>query len=269
MPFLSIDGVRLHYEVAGSGTRHLVFVHAYPTHSGMWAPQRGVFDRERCVVMYDVRGLGKSDAPSDAQAYSQDRSVADLLALLDHLGADKADICGLSMGGNIALNFAITHPQRVASLVISGTGSGSDDHATFVARTNDWALTAERDGIAAFADKVMLNGVFSEFSNRGSKERDLLRSMIMDNSVVGVAHTAREVIARRSTIPALAEKLRKLPVRTMIIAGARDDAVAVSTKVMAEAIPQARLVTIPDTGHFNNLEVPGTVNALLREFFLQ
>jgi pimeloyl-ACP methyl ester carboxylesterase len=269
MPFVPVDGVRLHYNVAGSGQRFLVFVHAYPAHSGMWAPQRGVFEGERRVVMYDVRGLGKSDAPDDARAYSQDRSVADLLALLDYLGADKADICGLSMGGNIALNFAIAHPHRVASLVVSGTGSGSDEVATFVARTNDWALTAEREGIAAFADKVMLNGVFSEFSDRGPRERELLRAMIMDNSVVGVAHTAREVIAKRPTIPALAERLRKMPVRTMVIAGERDAAVALSTKVMAESIPGARLVTIPGTGHFNNLEEPHAVNALLREFFLQ
>jgi pimeloyl-ACP methyl ester carboxylesterase len=62
--------------------------------------------------------------------------------------------------------------------------------------------------------------------------------------------------------------MRRLDVRTMIIAGERDEAVVLSTKVMAETIPGARLVIIPGTGHFNNLEEPGAVNALLREFFL-
>jgi pimeloyl-ACP methyl ester carboxylesterase len=223
---------------------------------------------DRTVVTYDVRGFGRSAAPGDPALYSQDRSVADLLALLDHLGLQQAEICGLSMGGNIALNFALRHPVRVLSLVVSGTGSGSDDHRPFIERTNSWAAAAESRGMEAFADLVMLDGVFSEYANRGARERAYLRELILANSVAGVAHTAREVIAKRPTIPQLEPRLRELPVRTLVVAGALDPAVTLASQVMATAIPLARLEIIPDTGHFNNLEVPNAVNQLLRNFLL-
>lgn len=260
------DGVRIHYDIAGSAKRHIVLVHAYPTHSRMWDPQVSALQKHRTVVTYDVRGLGRSEVPSESTAYSQDRSVADLLALLDHLGLKSADIFGLSMGGNIALNFALAHPDRVNSLVVSGTGSGSDDRETFLTRTLDWAETAERQGMQAFADKVLLNGVFSEFANRGMQERTQLRNMILDNAVTGVALTARHVIAKRPPISDLVPRMKKLNVPTMIIAGELDPAVALPTQLMANAIPDARLKMIPGTGHFNNLEVPDVVNDLLIEF---
>jgi pimeloyl-ACP methyl ester carboxylesterase len=266
MPEFSANGVNISYAVSGAGPRHLILVHAYPTHSGMWAPQIGPLGNGRVVVTYDVRGLGRSGVPTGPSGYSQDRSVADLLALLDHLKLERADICGLSMGGNIALNFALAHQDRVHSLAISGTGSGSDNREAFLKRTFDWADTAERFGIEAFADLVLQNGVFSEFAERGPRERALLHGLITDNSAIGVALTAREVIAKRPPLQALEPRMKALKVPTLVIAGEADPAVAVPTKIMAGAIPGARLEIIPGAGHFNNLEVPDTVNGLLRDF---
>jgi pimeloyl-ACP methyl ester carboxylesterase len=76
------------------------------------------------------------------------------------------------------------------------------------------------------------------------------------------------VIAKRPTIPQLEPRLKKLPVRTLIVAGALDLAVALASEVMANAIPSVRLEIVPDTGHFNNLEVPDAVNRLLQDFLL-
>jgi pimeloyl-ACP methyl ester carboxylesterase len=268
MSEFSVNGLHIHYDVAGDAARHLILVHAYPLHSASWAPQVAALSKDRTVVTYDVRGFGRSAAPNDPAAYSQDISVTDLLALLDHLGLQQADICGLSMGGNIALNFALRHPDRVSSLVVSGTGSGSDDQKPFIERTHGWAETAERDGMEAFADLVMVNAVFSEYADRGPRQRAHLRGLILGNTVPGVAHTARQVIAKRPTIPQLEPRLRELAVRTLIIAGELDAAVALPTEIMAKAIPKAHLEIIPDTGHFNNVEVPDTVNRVLRDFLL-
>ncbi|MBN8956917.1 MAG: alpha/beta fold hydrolase [Rhizobiales bacterium] len=266
MPEFFADGVSIHYEKSGLGPKHIVLVHAYPTHSRMWDPQQAALGAGRVVVTYDVRGMGRSGVPSQPAAYSQDRSVADLLSLLDHLGVQRADICGLSMGGNIALNFALAHPDRVDSLVISGTGSGSDDRATFIERTIGWAETAERYGIETFADKVLENDVFSEYANRGARERAHMRGLIVENSAKGVALTARYVIAARPPIPALEARMNKLDLPTLVIAGASDGAVSFPTQIMARAIPRAQLKIIPRTGHFNNIEEPDAVNNLLRTF---
>jgi pimeloyl-ACP methyl ester carboxylesterase len=266
MPDFRADGVKIHYDVSGAGPQHIVLVHAYPTTRRMWEPQLAALGTQRTVVAYDVRGLGKSGVPREPSAYSQQHSVADLLALLNHLNLASADLCGLSMGGNIALNFALTHPERVSSLIVSGTGSGSDDRKTFLERTLDWATIAERDGIEAFADKVLQNEVFSEYANRSERKRVHLRELILDNSAIGVAMTARYVIAARPPIPELEPLMKKLAVRTLIVAGTLDAAVAFPTAIMERAIPNAQLKLIPGTGHFNNLEEPDTVNQLLLDF---
>lgn len=266
MPTLRVDGVNLHYDVSGSGAGHLILAHAYPTNRTLWAPQVEALADGRTVVAYDIRGFGLSDAPDAADAYSPDRSVADLLALVDHLGTSRVAICGLSMGGNIALNFALTHPERVSALIVSGTGAGSDDASQFAATTNAWADAAESGGMEAFAKLILAHPIFAEYGDRGPTEAALLRKLILSNTVAGVANTARRVLARRQTINALSPRLRGLPVRTLIVIGENDAACARPAQVMMDAIPGARFAAIPGTGHFNNLEAPAALNALIRRF---
>jgi pimeloyl-ACP methyl ester carboxylesterase len=266
MPKVSVNGVGIHYTVAGSGPKTLVLAHAYPTNHRMWAPQLDALSRERTVVAYDIRGFGNSDAPDSASAYSPDRSVEDVHALVDHLGVSQVELCGLSMGGNIALNFALAYPQRVSSLIVSGTGAGSDDMAIFAKTTNAWADAAEQRGMEAFANVIAANPIFAEYGDRGAAERTQLRRLILANTVRGVAHTAREVLAKRKSINALAPRLRELPVRTLVVIGEKDVACIAPANVMTSTIPDSRLAVVPGTGHFNNLEDPATLNALILEF---
>ena len=266
MPKLNVDGVSIHYAVSGSAPKMLVLAHAYPTNHRLWAPQIEALSRSRTVVAYDIRGFGLSDAPVLPGAYSPDRSVADLRALVDHLGAPQVELCGLSMGGNIALNFALAYPQRVSSLIVSGTGAGSDDMAVFAKTTNAWADAAEHGGMEAFADAITTNPIFAEYSDRGPAEKAQLRALIVANSVPGVAHTAREVLAKRKSINALAPRLSALPVRTLVVIGEKDVACIAPASVMTSTIPDSRLAVVPGAGHFNNLEEPATLNALILAF---
>jgi pimeloyl-ACP methyl ester carboxylesterase len=266
MPEVNVEGVDIHYAASGSGAKTLVLVHAYPTNLELWEPQIEVLSRSRTVVAYDVRGFGRSDAPADADAYSPDQSVEDLRALVDHLGVAEVELCGLSMGGNIALNFALAHPRLVSSLIVSGTGAGSGDMSVFARTTNAWADAAERGGMGAFADTIAANPIFAEYSDRGPAENERLRALILANSVPGVAHTAREVLAKRKSINALASRLSELPVRTLVVVGEKDVACIAPANVMTSTIPASRLVVVPGTGHFNNLEAPAIVNELILGF---
>lgn len=266
MPKVSVDSVDIHYTVTGSGPKTLVLAHAYPTNLELWAPQVEALSRKRTVVAYDIRGFGRSDAPAHASAYSPDRSVEDLRALIDHLDAAQVDLCGLSMGGNIALNFAIAHPDRVSSLIVSGTGAGSDDMSVFAKTTNTWADAAEREGMEAFTELIATNPIFAEYSDRGPEQKARLRALILANSVPGVAHTAREVLAKRKSINALAPRLSQLSVRTLVVIGEKDVACIAPANLMTSTIPDSRLVVIPGTGHFNNLEDPAALNELILRF---
>lgn len=97
MPIASVNGIRLYYEVAGSGAP-LVLVHGFGCGVCSWDPQVRPFSRSRRVITYDVRGHGLTDAPEDPAAYSQNISVKDLHALLAHLKIRRAAIGGVSMG---------------------------------------------------------------------------------------------------------------------------------------------------------------------------
>ena len=266
MPQVQLNDIRIHYETTGTG-RPLILLHSYPTHSAVWAPQIPALSSGRRVITYDIRGFGKSDAPTSASAYSQEKSIADLLVLMEHLKIGKADLFGFSMGGNIALNFALAHPSRVSKLVLIGTGAGTGDGSAFAKVCNAWAQAADDGGIEGFARDITANPLFTEYGGRGERERDTMWRLITANTAHGVAHSAREVLAKRPTIDALAPRLKSLPVPTMVIAGAADAGCVSAGKIMAEMIPGARLHVIPATGHFTNLEEPETVNRLVREFF--
>jgi len=266
MPTLSIDGTRLHYDRRGSGQRHIILLHAYPTCRLMWEPQLELLARDRTVIACDVRGFGLSDAPDDPAAYSPQRSVADVLAIVDHLGLERTDLLGLSMGGNIALNFALAHPARVSALIVSGTGAGSDDAAAFAGTTNAWADSAERGGMDAFAETIMANPIFGEYADRGAAEKGRLRALILANRIPGVAHTARQVLAKRPTINSLVPRMQAMPAPTLVVIGERDAACVPPARVMVDALPDARFASVPGTGHFNNLEEPAMVNAILGTF---
>jgi pimeloyl-ACP methyl ester carboxylesterase len=125
MPTLTTDdGVRLHYEEAGSGVP-LVFVHEFAGDLRSWELQMQYFSRLYRCIAYNARGYPPSEVPQSVDRYSQDRARDDIRAVLDALGIDKAHIVGLSMGAFATLHFGMRYPERALSLTIAGGGYGS------------------------------------------------------------------------------------------------------------------------------------------------
>ena len=105
------DGVKLYYEEAGNGEL-VVFVHEFAGDYRSWEPQMRYFSRRYHCVTYNARGYPPSDVPQDQSKYSQDRARQDILTIVDHFGAAKAHIVGLSMGGFATLHFGMHHGDR-------------------------------------------------------------------------------------------------------------------------------------------------------------
>ena len=139
MPSFAADGVNIHYEVAGRGFP-LVLSHEFAGDITSWEPQVSFFSRRYQVVTYCARGYPPSDVPDDPDAYSRDRSVADLRSLLRHLEIEEAYIGGLSMGGSVALSFGIAHPDMCRGLIVAAAGSGSTNRAELLA---SWEAAAD------------------------------------------------------------------------------------------------------------------------------
>ena len=104
MPKIDRDGVKIHYEVHGSGPP-LILTHGYSSTSDMWRGQIEALSKNHKLVLWDMRGHGQSDYPDDPNAYSEALTVADIAALLDAIGADSAISGGLSLGGYMSLAF--------------------------------------------------------------------------------------------------------------------------------------------------------------------
>src|SRR3977135_3268511 len=141
MPKLNRDGVKIYYEVRGSGPP-LLLTHGYSSTSAMWQGQIEALSSHHRLVLWDMRGHGQSDYPDDPSAYSEALTVGDMAALLDEVGADSAIVGGLSFGGYMSLAFYRAHPERVRALLIIDTGPGfkKDD------ARDDWTKRAQHTG---------------------------------------------------------------------------------------------------------------------------
>lgn len=116
--YVVTDGVRVYYEVHGTGATTLLLLPCYPlVHSGLWKMQVPYLARHHRVVLYDPRGNGRSDRPSDPREYADVRYVEDALAVMDATGTDQAVVIGLSLGGLWGSVLATSHPDRVLGLV--------------------------------------------------------------------------------------------------------------------------------------------------------
>ncbi|MFT4038815.1 MAG: alpha/beta fold hydrolase, partial [Thermomicrobiales bacterium] len=114
--FVTVNGTRLWCETAGDGPP-LVLIHGSPLDARMWDAQVAAFAPQHRVIRYDLRGYGRSDPPTALPYRHED----DLAALLDHLGVARAAVLGLSMGGRVAVDFALASPARVSALVLAGS----------------------------------------------------------------------------------------------------------------------------------------------------
>src|SRR4030088_774487 len=123
MPKINRDGVNIYYEVHGSGPP-LLLTHGYSSTSGMWQGQIAALSKHHKLVLWDMRGHGQSDYPSDPAAYSEALTVADMAALLDEVGASTAIVGGLSLGGYMSLAFYRAAPHRGGALPVVETGRG-------------------------------------------------------------------------------------------------------------------------------------------------
>jgi pimeloyl-ACP methyl ester carboxylesterase len=260
-----VNGISLYYEVTGDGPP-LVLVHGFACGLRTWDPQVRALARQWRVVTYDVRGHGISEAPADPAAYSQPISIADLRALMEHLQTGPAAVGGLSMGGNIALNFALAHPEMVTALIVADTGAGSDDAADWVATVHGLADDLERHGIEAFADTAMANPLFARYAAQGPAAERFIRSCLMTHPARGLAHTGREVLTKRPSLYALAAQLRALAIPTLLIVGEHDEPCVKVHRFLADTIPGARHVVIPGVGHLTNLEAPDAFNREVEQF---
>ena len=153
MPYaLTDDAVRLYYEEAGTG-EPIIFVHEFAGSYWSWEPQIRYFSRRHRCLVYAARGYPPSDVPEEVERYGQARAAADIGAVMDAAGIERAHVVGLSMGAFATLHFGLDQPSRALSLVCAGIGYGAhkDHEAAFRRQAEEVARAFETQGSEQFA----------------------------------------------------------------------------------------------------------------------
>lgn len=259
------EAVALYYEETGAGFP-LIWCHEYGGDYRSWEPQVRYFSRRYRVVTWNYRGYPPSDVPKDPAAYSVEILVEDLAALMRHLGIARAHVGGLSLGGGLAVNFGIRHPELAESLVIAAAGSGTVDPKEFRENAEKQARAYETRGVEAkienFAGAASRHG-FATKDPRGWAE--FLRN-VRDHSGIGSALMMRGVQAKRKTLYELGPDLQTMPVPSLIVVGDQDEPCLEPGLFMKRHIPHAGLAVVPMSGHTVNIEEPALFNQLVAEF---
>ena len=248
MPNLKRNGVNLHYETHGDGPA-ILLSHGYSATAEMWRGQIEALSRGHQLIVWDMRGHGRSDYPDDQSAYSEEATVADMAALLDAAGADRAIVGGLSLGGYMSLAFHRVHPRRVRALLIIDTGPGfKNDEARerWNQRALGYGTRFETDGLAYL--------------------RTLSPEMAMSThrSADGLIRAARGMLVQRDD--SVIRSLPEIRVPSLIVVGANDTPFLQAADVMAAKIPHAKKIVIPDAGHSANIDQPAFFNRAVLDF---
>ncbi|HKM99237.1 MAG TPA: alpha/beta fold hydrolase [Candidatus Binataceae bacterium] len=255
---------KIYFESTGAGPA-LVFVHAGVSDSRMWDPQFEFFAARFRVVRYDHRGFGKStliDGPYTLRG--------DLLNVLAHLGIATATIVGCSMGGAIAIDFTLEHPEVVAGLVLVGSGvSGLNDPKELSEEAlKHWAAylsmvqKGDVDGARAMDAKYWIDGPRRDAAQIDPVYRE--RALMLHRQNFSLERDAHQ--EQPLTPPAIG-RLGEISARTIVVIGDNDsqDLIKLASKLAGE-IPGARLITIAEAAHLPSLERPELFNRILTEF---
>ena len=253
--FAEVNGTRLYYEIQGAGPA-LVLIHGNILDHRMWEDQFSHFAQRYSVLRYDARGFGRSALPPSAPYDHAD----DLRALLRTLGTDHAAILGLSMGGRIAVNFAIRYPEATDALI--AVDAGLDGYAFERPLLADVIAQARCSGVDAARAVWQAHPLLAPASQKPKVAKQLAE---MTATYTGWHWLHAD--PQRSPSPAAIKRLATIRAPTLIVVGERDlsDFHRIA-EVLADGIPGAERVVLPGAGHFANMEAPTEFNNVVLSF---
>lgn len=253
-----VNGTKLYYEMMGKG-RTVVLIHGGLADSRLWDDQFNVLAKYYRVIRYDLRGFGKSAFSMGPYSH-----IEDLYALLKFLKVKKASFVGLSLGGVIAMDFALEHPEIVNAFIL--TSSGLRGHPS--ARNEKSAAVhkaAEEQGKEK-AIEMWLEHPFFATGKENPSYVQRMRRMLTDNFRYW-GPTPSPIIVKWPTRPSI-ERLSEIKAPTLIIVGEQDAPnIRAIADTLEERIAGAKKVVIPGVSHHLNMEKPKEFNETVLDFF--
>lgn len=264
MAYADLSGIRLYYQVRGQGEA-LVLVPGMGADHRSWLRQLSAFQKYHRVIIYDPRGIGRSSRPKEPYAF---RALADDVAgLMDHLGIGKAHILGQSLGGIVAQETAIDHPDRVLKLVLVSTLAGGDAEAANpeLVKTLGPADGAAGTGSSAINTQKTMNALIGMSFNGVlyRKAMQIMSRFFVKQEMFDGLSDQVAAMAGHTTL----DRLHLIQAPTLVITGSADRIIRPeASERLAARIPNARLVTVIDGSHGFNLEMAARFNREVLDF---
>jgi len=260
MPRIRVNGVEIHYEWHGSeGAPVVVLSNGVLANTASWFNQTPVLSKRYRVLLYDCRGQGRSEHP--AGPYSMEMHADDLAALLDALGVEKAHIGGISYGGEISLIFAYKYLEKTLSVI--AMSAVSEVQPMLRAQIDLWTAAAQKRDPALFFRATATHNFSEGFiaANQAFLESSIPRFAALDIDAVLALFDAFQRLN-------VSSELGRIKAPTLLLYGAQDalKPPAVYGRIIAERIPHAEFLTVPNAGHVVIWEKPQEVNTALLGF---
>ncbi len=263
MPFHSVNGLDLHYEVAGQGDP-VVFIHGLGSSTRDWHSQVEFFSTDHRVISVDLRGHGQSSKPTDA--YSIQQFATDVGHLLEQTDNSPAHIVGLSLGGMVALELAVTRPDLVRSLVLVNSGPEMPRDTWWV-RTKVWLMLFIRTLIVRFFGMRKLGAKLADNLLPEPGQRELRETFIKRWAENDPKAYLASMWALRSW--SVSSRLGSIACPTCIISGQFDYTPLSYKQAYAAKMPQATIISIPASRHLTPIDQPDLFNEAVASFFDQ
>jgi 3-oxoadipate enol-lactonase len=226
----------------------VVFIHGFPFSHKMWDPQIRELPNDIHAIVYDVRGHGSSDV-GDGH-FTIELFVDDLIALLDHLAIEKAVICGISMGGYIALRAIERHAKRIGGLILCDTKSESDSDDAKIKRTTSIKIIKE-SGVSVFTEDFLKAIFYEKTFSTNPDAVETIRQIMRTNSPLGMCGTLLALASRTDTT----QVLSSINIPTCILVGEHDKLIPTPVaQEMHKVIAGSELHILSNAGHMSNLE---------------
>jgi pimeloyl-ACP methyl ester carboxylesterase len=260
MATAKVGDINIYYEVHGEG-EPLVLISGYASSSAVWTLSTPIFSKEYRVVVFDNRGTGRSDKPDIP--YTMDMMADDVVGLLDTIDIDAAHICGMSLGGFIALR----HPQRVISLVLACTNCGGTHQIAADAEVVERVFDLERAQKLTPEENLRVMFPFMCSQQFIDNNPDIIDQLAAKSTEYPTplhgSIRQREAIASHDTY----DRLPEINAPTLVISGDADTIVPVeNSKLLADRIPDAELVIVGNMGHLFTLEAADEFHKTVLDF---
>ncbi|MFI5281668.1 MAG: alpha/beta fold hydrolase [Candidatus Dormibacterales bacterium] len=258
----TIHGARIHYERSGQGLP-VIFLHAGIADLRMWEPQVEAFAGHFDVILLDMRGFGESELPPVRWS-----PVADLMAFMDQLELKPAHLVGCSLGGSLAIDFALDHPERISKLVLVGSAIGGADFGKKYPELWAEVKAADEANDLDAVNRAEMHLFLDRPRRPQGYVKQPLRDLFLDMNGRNFDSDFKSA-PTDDLDPRAAGRLGEITAPTLVVVGDEDvPPVFDCVELLMESVRHARKVVIHDAAHLPNLEDPRAFNRLVLEFLL-